>query len=367
MSAAIDLIEKVVGILAALLGMAGYVLVLGAVIVWWRVNDVGLPPEVPISLASREELIAIGAQAVAVWLLMVVGFGSLTAWIVTGDPGRRHFGYAEAGLALAVAASTWLAVEKGVVILALAPIALSAAYAALRVAIFRPSLEAFASLALPMAVGGGIGAAFGALENRGELATGLGLALVFVGFSLVTPKLQRWRARLDANRSAVFQLEENEAAVAGGPLHQLLQELERGPGRRRSPAVTWIERAAVGAAALLILGTLSISSQIDRDENFHDVLVSLANGDCVKGTYIVRGGSQLVIGYPELDPPEGEEEKKKEKEEEEIRIATIPLEDVLDVQVYGAANRGTAIEDDRGCVENGREAVVRPAGAGKKE
>lgn len=149
MNNAVDLASKVIAALAALLGMAGYVLVLGAAILWLRLQQVDLPPEVPVSLAARPELIAIGAQAVAVWALLVAVLGGLAAWIVTGDPQRRRFERREAGLALGVTISALLALDSTAPLTVLLPVLVAVCTAVMAV-YYWPSVDAVTAVVLPI-------------------------------------------------------------------------------------------------------------------------------------------------------------------------------------------------------------------------
>jgi len=340
MSNAVDLATKVVGVLAAILGTAGYVLVLGAAILWIRLTDVGLPPEIPVSLASRGELIAMGAQAVAVWLLMLIALGGLTAWIVTGDPGRRRFGYTEACLALAVTVSTLLAWE-GSDTWAIAPAAFAVAYTSWGAWRYWPSLDTVTAVMMPLAAGTGLGVLLGFFNNRNGFATAAGAVFIFGMLMFITPKLQRWRVRREANRNALARVKEEEDDEALAPLVAALE----GSRRHRPPIVTWVARVAAASLALLALGILSVASQLDQDKNFHKALISLKDGDCLEGTYVVRGSDQLVIGNPNLnDGPSSD-----------ARIATIPTSEVVEVQVYGRELNGVRFNRDELCVEHGGE------------
>jgi hypothetical protein len=364
MSGAIDLITKIVGVLAAVLGTAGYVLVLGGAILWLRLEDVHLPPEMPVSLASREELIAMGAQAVAVWVLLVAALGGLAAWIVTGDAGRRHFDYPEAGLSIAVTVATLLAIGHAP-LWVLAPTVLAVLYVSAAVVYYWSSAERAAALLLPLAVGAALGTALALMDNRNGFAAAAGAVGIFAALVLLTPRLQRWRARMDANRAALEQLgidgeqveEDDEQQEAEDEADRLVIALKKGPGPQRSPIVVWIGWIAVGAAALLVLGVIAVGSQLDHDENFHQALVGLTNGDCIEGTYIVRGADQIVIGHPRLN----------DADRELARIAEIPLAQVLDVQVYGTLGQGVALARDERCTHNHTERLVRPAEPSKEE
>ncbi len=343
---ALDLATKVLGALAAVLGTAGYVLVLGATILWVRLQGVDLPPEVPVSLASRGELIAMGAQAVAVWLVLLLALGALAAWIVTGDPGRRRFGYVDAGLALTVTVSILL-MQEGDQWWTIIPATLAVAYTLYGVWCYWPSLDSVTTLLLPLGAGVALAFLLDLFNNRSGFATAAGAAVIFATLMLLTPKLQQWRVRQEANRRALAQIEEGKRRG----LEPLATALRQGPGARRSPVIVWTGRIAVGSAALLVLGVISVASQLDHDKNFHKALVSLANGDCIEGTYVVRGSDQLVIGDANV----------RDAEPTDARIATIPVSQVLDVQVFGREIDGNSLKRDELCARHAEQRLLRPA------
>jgi hypothetical protein len=349
---ALDLATKVLGALAAALGTAGYVLVLGAAILWVRLLGVELPPEAPISLASRGELIAMGAQAVAVWLVLLLALGGLAVWIVTGDPRRRRFDYAEASLASAVTVSILLATESPEW-WAVLPAVAAVAYTAYGLWWCWPSLGTVTALMLPIGVGAAMALLLGLLDIRSGFATAAGAAGIFATLMLLTPKLQQWRVRQEANRRALAHIKAESWRGEGesDPLKPLAAALRDGPGSQRSPIVIWIGRIAVGLFALLALGVVSVASQLDQDKNFHKVLVSLSNGDCIEGTYVVRGDDQIVIANPNLE----------DDEPSDARIATIPTSQVLDVQIYGKKLSGVRLDRDELCANHSGEVLVRPA------
>ena len=205
MSGALDLVSKIVGVLAAILGTAGYVLVLGAVIMWFRLRHVELPADVPVSLASRQELIAIGADAVAVWVLLVGALGGLAAWIVSGDPDRRRFGYVEAGLAVAVTIATLIALGSSESWMFALP-ALAVLIAAAGALLFWPSVDSVVAVLMPTAVGIGLAVALSILHEPNTTATIVGATGIFGALVLLAPSLQHWRTRQEANRDALAEL-----------------------------------------------------------------------------------------------------------------------------------------------------------------
>jgi hypothetical protein len=345
----LDLASKVIAALAALLGTAGYVLVLGAAILWLRLEKVDLPTEVPVSLASRQELIAIGAKAVAVWVLLVAVLGGLAAWIVSGDPQRRRFDRKEAGLALGVTISALLALDSAVPWAVLVP-GLVASYTTVKAVQAWPSLDTVTAVVLPIGVGLALAFALSFLVQDDGVATLIGATFIFGVLVLVAPSLQRWRAQQEINQKALVQLEVQQHTSGDDlsehdPLATALKQQGRGPSR--SGIVVWIQRVAVVSVALLVLGVIAVASQIERDEDFHRALVILTNGDCIKGTYIARGSEQIVLAQPNL------------KGDDKVpRITTIPAKEVLEAQVYGKSIEGAELARDAKCAHS--PDLVRP-------
>lgn len=342
---AVELIEKVVGVLAALLGLAGYVLVIGSAVLWLRLDQADLPPEVPVALASREELIVLGAKAVAVWLALTASFAGLGAWIVTGDPERRRFGYGEAGLALTVTLSTLLAVGTDRTELLLFP-AVAAGVAVVGALIAWPSLEAVGAALLPAIVGTVLALALAALDGN-DAATAVGATAIFVVLLLATPYLQSSRSRQGANQAALARLQ-REGRDKQPSFAALVAALAE-QSRPRPTALVWIERIAIVTITLLLIGAAAVASQLDHKENFNKALVSLTNGDCLVGTYVTRGKDLLVIAEPELPGPDNP------------RVTALPMKEVLEVQIYGASTEGEILQLDDECKRNAEERMVEPA------
>ncbi|MET0559720.1 MAG: carboxypeptidase-like regulatory domain-containing protein [Solirubrobacterales bacterium] len=344
MSGALDLAAKVVGFLAALLGLAGYVLLIGATIVWLRLKEAHLPTEASLALAGREELIATGAQAVAIWLILAILFGCLAVWIAAGDPGRRRFGKAEALFAIAVTTSAAFALDSpwspGLVALP----ALVAVGTALVCWSRRPPRQAALSALLPAAAGLTVAYAVWRLGKNG-FADAFGEALIFTALMLAAPWLQHTKARWEANQAAIAQLEPLGKAVGpeGKTTLRLLEELRRPRAAGGGPrSIVWLRGIAIGAFALLVLGGIAVASQVDREENFNRGVLLLANGTCVSGTYIVRGDDQIVLAHAK----KGEKQKQLSPRH---RIATFATKEVREVLIYGKSAAGYPLGVDKDC------------------
>jgi hypothetical protein len=340
----LDSVNKMIGVLAALLGLAGYVLIIGSAILWLRLNEVNLPPEVPVALATREELIVLGAKAVAVWLALAAALVGLGTWIVTGDPERRQFGYGEATLALAMTLSTLLALSTNRFGL-LVPPAAAAAIVVFGALYAWPSLEAVGAAVLPAIVGTTLAVALAAMNNGNDAASAVGATAIFVILTLATPSLQAWRSRQEANRVARAALE-IEGRAQEKELAPLIAALG-GEGSTRLPVLVWVQRGMVVALVLVLIGAAAVASQLDRDENFHKALVSLTNGDCLIGTFVTRGTDQLVIAEA------GEESVHR-------RVTVIPTKEILEVQVYGSLIDGKELVRDEECGSHDDQLVKPP-------
>jgi len=335
----------VIGVFAALLGLAGYVLVIGSAILWLRLEQADLPPEVPVALAGREELIVLGAEAVAVWLALAAAFVGLGAWIVTGDPERRKFGYGEAGLALAVTLSTLLAIGTDHTEMLALPI-LAGSIAVFGALYAWPSLEAVGAALLPAIVGTVLALALAAMDSN-DAATAVGATAIFVVLLLATPYLQAWRSRQEANQAARTRLELSGLAAEEklAPLVAALAE----EGRPRPVILVWISRIAVVVLTLLLVGAAAVGSQLDQSKNFNTALVSLTNGDCLVGTYVTRGKDQLVIAEPNLGANDNP------------RVTALPVKEVLEVQIYGSRGEGEALTRADECSGHMEERLVEPS------
>lgn len=360
-SNAIDLVSKIVGLLAGLLGLAGYVLVLGAAILWFRLKNTGLPTDAPVALASPEELIATGARAVAVWVLLVVVLGLLVAWIATGDPARRRFGQREAGLAIVVSSSAVFAFESPASPWLVAAPILVTLGTALGCFLRRPSAETVAVATLPSAAG--IACAFVIVEEiEGDgVATVAGPAVIFVALLLIAPPLQRLLAWRRANLAAIDQVQGASPGEPGETERQLIGALRRaGSGRGEPATVLWIRRLALGAVALIVLGVISVASQVDPGQAFHRALVSFTDGDCIVGSYVARGNDQIMLAQPQSASDDGRGER-----EPKPRIVTFSTDEVQEVQIYKETSDHYPIERLPGCA--GHPATVNHPGHEEKE
>jgi len=69
-STALQLLGQAIAAVVAVLGATGYIIALGAVVLWVRLGKAGFPREVPLATVSKQELLVLGAQALAVWVVL---------------------------------------------------------------------------------------------------------------------------------------------------------------------------------------------------------------------------------------------------------------------------------------------------------
>lgn len=348
MNGAADLATKIIGVFAALLGLAGYVLVVGAAVLWLRLDHVHLPTSVVIASAAREELIAVGAQAVAVWIAFVSVLVFLATWIANGGRKHRRFGYREASLALALTVATLLAQDSSAPGLVAIP-AVAALIAIGAAILLRRPLETVATIAIPALLAIGLGFALANVGLINDLAASIGATLIFGSLVFLTPLLQGEVTGREANQDALEQLKVIEAEESEPDRNLRPVTAALAGAESRLPALNRLEQAGVALLALLALGVIAVTSQINHEKDFHRVLLSLTNGDCVQGTFIARGNEQIVIGQPgkNEDDPEG-------------RISLIPASEVLETQVYGKPGEGSDLKPPWNCARND-DVHVHPA------
>src|SRR5262245_58219156 len=85
---ALQLIGQVFAALVAVLGATGYIIALGAVVLWVRRGEAGFPRDVPLSTVSKQELLVLGAQALAVWVVLALVLLMLAARLLN-TPGMK--------------------------------------------------------------------------------------------------------------------------------------------------------------------------------------------------------------------------------------------------------------------------------------
>jgi hypothetical protein len=295
--------ELAAGVVAAV-GATGYVIALGAIVTWIRLGAAGFAKAVPLSFASREELLVVGAQALTVWLILAGALIALAARLMTNQDVGRPYLIVVSVLGVSATVATQAAVagpDRAIaipvlVVLSGVIVALAATSAAVRLAPatwVTPLLAVVLGIALPVAVH----------EFAEQDGVGTSLA-AWVAFGLVLwwlPPLRRLSLEITANETAIGHLEADDPALdPGAPptaernrrrlLVVLRQQLAA--AKRRF----WARALCVGVGALIALGLIAIGSQFEKQKLFRTAFVTLDTGRCVTGTYLSRNKEQLVIG-----------------------------------------------------------------------
>jgi hypothetical protein len=340
---ALALVAQVVPLLAGLLGLAGYVLVLGATVLWLRLAQAHLPTEVPVSLASHDELIAMGAQALAVWVVLVAVLAGLVAQVLSEERRARHRPVVDLVLGMALAGSI-LAAEGATRILWVLP-GLAVALVAFAILVYRPSGDALWRTLAPAASGGVLVWAVWRLAETQRAVTLAGAAIMLVVVLIAVPELRTRHKRRVGTEDALAKL----AAIKkpNPDEERLIADLRQRarPASRRGRLATRLRWAALAAAALLLMGGIAVASQLERKANFRAAFVSLDTGRCVVGTYLGRNDSEVVLGAPSGDY--------------RARVVEIPAERVLELQISDPRTRTVPLYD----FPCGRRAIVAPADA----
>jgi len=330
----VDLVTKIATALAGILALVGYVLVLGAAVLWLQLRQEGLPRVVPVSIAAHGELMVIGAQALAMWVVLLAVLGGLAAWIASGDPDRRHFGYLDALFALAISLATVFALDSSSGWKWLAVMPLGDAFFLGAVAIVCwPSRDTVAAALIPAGFAVGLGAALAFLGDGNELAGSAGAVVIFGTLVVLAPTLQRWRTGNKNTRTAVSKLTKAEEGKEDGkqaksPLRQALET----PTPDDTPtAIVWMRRIVLGAAVLVVLGVIAVTSQVERHGDFHKAVVELKGGKCATGDYVTTSDDKLVLAQPRYKKVDGEKE---EEEDEKTRLSLIPTSEIVEVQLF---------------------------------
>jgi hypothetical protein len=342
-------VGQLVSAVVAVLGTAGYVIVLGAIVLWVRLREASFPKEVPISLASREELLVIGAQALAVWIVLAAALLLLASRLMGASLVDRRaaiadliLGLASTVVVLAVMEKTnWEIITFGGGLLGLAVIGVAISALALR-----PPFSVWLAALVPVAVGVGLPFVVSSLGDESDPVGTVGTAWVaFLLLLLLLPTLASLRAQRDANSAAIDRLEmersdltrESATAPAGASerlhvLNRLLASLRE--RRHAASARLWLRGTAAGVAGLVLLGGIAVASQFDKAKLFRTGVVSLNTGRCVQATYLSRNSSYVVLGDQQKFPPASDGNVLPNK------VVAIPISEVREVQVRNPTARG---------------------------
>lgn len=370
---ALQAIGQVVSAIVAVLGTAGYVIVLGAIVLWIRLKEAHFPKEVPVSFASREELLVIGAQALAVWVALAAALLLLGSLLVRASLIDRRLAIADLAFGLACSIVVLAAMDetKWEVILVGGALLASSAVAVVGWAVLlRPPFSVWVAALGPAAVG--VALPF-VVTTLGDESNGTGtVATTWVAFFLVLlllPALAALRSQIGADSAAIDRLDmerddltPSDSAPAAGSarlhdVNRLLASLR--DSRRAARTRLWLRATAAGLTGLVLLGGIAVASQFDKKRLFRTGLVSLNTGRCVKATYLSRNKDYIVLGdqrrfkkgphdaLVELDHPG------------QNKVVAIPADEVLELQVRNPTRRGIRMTTAR-C---GGEALVAPDGS----
>jgi hypothetical protein len=332
-------ISQIIAILVGILGAAGYVLVLGAVVLWIRLDQAHFGKALPLSVASREELIVIGAQALAVWLALALLLLAFASRIAEGEVLTRDDVVFLVLMGVAASILTTVAIHFphdwrlaviGVYVLA------AVVWSALGVFGERPPTGAVGALVLSIGVGVGIPVVLAVLSDSesAHLGTMAVVWATFVLVLLVLPVLQSERASINSGAAAVSALElrrEESLAKAGessAPMSAMDTRLLATLRAELASARTRFLMRSIAAVTvgLLLLGGTAVATQYERKHLFREATVTLANGECVSGTYITRNKEQIVVG----DRPGG-------------RLLVLPADGTKRLEVKDPSGEGVAV------------------------
>jgi Collagen triple helix repeat (20 copies) len=346
----VQIFAQLVSAVVAVLGAAGYLFALGAVVLWVRLREAKFSREVPISFASREELIVTGAQALAIWLILALALTLLTARLLATsreiDRGDLVFDLVF-GLSASIATLAAIGGERWWVITPVALLLVLAIGQVLLSALaLRPPRAVVMAALVPCAVGIGLPITIAWVGDDDVAITVLTAWGVFAAVLLCVLPLRAQRERLSSTTAVLNGLElEREASSTGDPAGSparsrtetsLLATLRE----RRQSARTrlWLRAVAVGALGLLVLGGVAVGSQYDKKHLFREAVVSLDGGQCVKATYLARNKEQVVLGDQRrfVQGPNGKIKDTKEPN----KVVVYPTSKVLELQVRDPARKG---------------------------
>jgi hypothetical protein len=347
----------------AVLGATGYVILLGAVVLWVRLHEAHFPREVPISSASREELLVMGAQALAVWIVLLLVMLLMAVWLLTTESVSRWEVLAGLALGLMVTIAVLAAIEqpRWYVIAAASLVIVGPAvviWAGVR--LWPPFVHWVAGL-YPSVVGIALPLLVKSLaEEEHPTGTVLSAWIAFLVVLAFLPGLLILRRQMGADAAAITQLEmerEELAPDATPPtpgsrqrrlwtVNRLLASLRE--NHRTAKTRLWARGAAVTAIGLLLLGGVGVASQFEKEKLFRRALVSLNTGRCVTGTYLARNKDNVVLGdqrrFRRNKKMELVEKKTpKGKRKPQNRVVVVPAAEVLELQVSNPTEVGVRI------------------------
>jgi hypothetical protein len=318
-------VGNVVSALAIVATFGGYVLVVGAVVAWLDVRTIGVPAISVVADMPRNELLGLGFETLAVWLLLgpiVAGAAISLGTTAHEAPGRPLVVLVASTVIAGLLAAAWQFDSV------LASVAVSLGLVALAVLLAWVGERKFDIF---LAVGTDIAAVVG-------VALGVGLELLLinpgkiVGFmvALVAVLVAVWlAARIGlqhrfAERRSAFEDESFEVTQLGA------DERERAWRQRELQSMLGDERIfrrwSVVAAALLAIVLAGGAVVSRRSYDFWAARVMLTNGTCASGTLLVRNSDEVLLAGLKHKTAGGQVEN---------RLVEIPASVISSVQVIG--------------------------------
>jgi hypothetical protein len=375
---------QAIAAVVAVLGATGYVIALGAVVLWVRLGEAGFPREVPLATASKQELLVLGAQALAIWFVLTLVLLVLAARLLNTPGVRTRDILVDLlwGLLVSIAVLAAIDSHRAWVHVAIgALLGIGLIRVIWNVVWLRPPLAAWGTALLSVVIGAGLPFIVQWLgSERGPAVTVLAAWAAFILVLMLLRRLAEIRSGLVATESAVRQLRatvgssRGEGAATASALQastddRLLSSLqERGRVLRIG---FWLRIAAVGFLALVLLGGVAVASQFDRESLFRSALVSLNTGRCVRGTYLARGDNRVVLGDQELFEAKNglpvirhdhftRKPRHGRLEPPQNKVVVIPDAEILELQVRNPTAVGLPLEAVNCRTE---KAVITPDGS----
>jgi hypothetical protein len=308
--------------LAAIAGLVGYVLVIGGVVVWLRLEHDGLASEAVLAATPHDELFIYGLETILAWVVFLalggaafVAFSARSAGADVGAVAVGAFGgvATTAGIVKTFGdGEAWwvLAIVVGLAALVL-PIATGETDRWPRV------IRVLVAALLGAALASGV---LWIYQNHSTFAI-LAVLLVVLSFVWIGWGLQR---RLALGRDLDLEL----AAVPAGQ-RQFRERL----WRRRTPH-SWLVGIGSGALtaglvafAAVVVGGAAVAVQVDGKHAFNRTRITLQNGKCIAGFYITRNDTEVLIAghFTQADADNGLKPS----------LVSIRRDDVAELQVRG--------------------------------
>jgi heme exporter protein D len=346
---AVQVLSQVVAALVAAVGATGYIILLGAAVLWVRLHEGYFPKEVPISFASREELLVMGAQALAVWFVLALALTVLAWRLVASETVQTRDVVADVALGFAVTVVTLAVVEVAETWTIWVGIGFAGAallivgFAAVRI---RPPVAAWVAAVVPAIVGIAMPLCVRPLDALKTTPTVLTAWATFAVVLIWFPTMRAQRERIAANGGAISSLELEYPDLrpnAQGALPPTVARLAVAirSQLRKARVRLWLRAIIVSVAGLIVLGCIAVASQFDRLNMFQGAFVSLKDGRCIEGTYLSRNKEQVVLGDQQrLELLPGDQSRAEEDTLARNRVIVIPASNIGDLQIKNPVGVG---------------------------